>query len=181
MGDGAAAKRRHEAVHEAGHAVVGTLLGLHVARVGFSPEPNETPWPATTTYEEAAGDTCDLIAAQPETMIVVLMAGVAAEYELLGGKLPYSEKGDFLLLKHCYPDFPSAEADQKPLLDAAVHEATTFAKALRSEIETVADQLLADGELAGDAVSAILGLPGTTPNPGAAGPDADQELEKPSS
>jgi hypothetical protein len=170
-------KRRHEATHESGHAVIGTILGLHVARVGFNAKDDSSliHFPATTKYVESGGDTCALIAAQPDVMIVVMMAGVAAEFALLGSQLPYSLGGDLHALKYCYPGFPETEADYKPLLDTAAREATRLAKAHFDEIGAVAESLLEAGELGGDAVVLIMERVGAKKQSGE--PDGDQERQ----
>lgn len=151
-------KRRHAAAHEAGHAVVGTALGLHVSRIGFNTKDESNPinFAASTLFAEANEDTCALIAAQPDVMIVVLMAGVAAEFELLGGQLPWSLDGDLCALKSCYPDFPDAEAKYTPLLDAASREATALVKPRYLEITVVAEALRGAGELDGETVASLI-------------------------
>jgi ATP-dependent Zn protease len=151
-------KRRHEATHEAGHAVIGTILGLHVSRVGFNAKDGSSliHFPATTKFVEADGNPCALIAVQPDIMIVVMMAGVAAERALLGSQLPHSLDADLGALKYCYPDFPDAQAEYTALLDPAAREAMRLAEAHLREIAAVAESLLEAGQLDGDGVASII-------------------------
>jgi ATP-dependent Zn protease len=157
--DGATTTRRHQAVHEAGHAVIGTTLGLHVSRVGFNTRDerrdgsNAIHFAASTQFADAGGDTCELIAAKPDLMIIVLMAGTAAEHIVLDCQLPESHHGDLAALKFCYPDFPD---DPTELLNAAAVKALRLAEANRAEINAVADQLLAVDELDGGEVLSII-------------------------
>ena len=154
--------RRHQAVHEAGHAVIGSDLGLHVDRVGFNSaeagDGEAMNFPASTRFADAEGGPCELIGAQPAVMVVVMMAGAAAEHVVLGTQLPNSESADVGALVLCHPDLHAElPSDQKSILDAGAREAYRLAKESREEIEAVADRLMAAKELDGDDVAAIVG------------------------
>jgi ATP-dependent Zn protease len=145
--------RRNQAVHEAGHAVVGSLLGLHVEETGFNPEneDDEVHFPASTRFEE--GDPCALISAQPDVMVVVMMAGSVAERVVLGQELPHGHTGDITALQLCYPDLPT---DPKPVFDPAIRRAWELVDQHRGAVEAVASGLLEKGCLAGADVERII-------------------------
>jgi ATP-dependent Zn protease len=145
--------RRHQAVHEAGHAVIGSVLGLHVDEVGFNPKPEGAAvhFPASTRFTE--GDPIELIRVQPAIMVVVMFAGAVAEKVVLGDKLPYSHTGDLKALELCYPNLPE---DPKPIFDPAMRQALILVKDHREEIAAVADRLIADNRLGGKDVEKIV-------------------------
>jgi ATP-dependent Zn protease len=145
--------RRHQAVHEAGHAVIGIARGLQVEEVGFNAEDADAPihFPASTRF--VGGDPCELISAEPELMIVVMLAGSVAEKVVLGDILANGYQGDLGALELCYPDFPD---DPKKLLGDAMREALELINEHRREIAALADQLLIDGRLAGEDIERII-------------------------
>jgi ATP-dependent Zn protease len=149
----AADLRRHHAVHEAGHAVIGTVLGLHVDEVGFNPksEASDVQFTASTRFTE--GDPCELIGAQPDIMVVVMFAGTVAERIVLGDELRHSHTGDLAALELCYPDLPD---DPKPLFKPAMSQAWILVEASRAEIEAVAERLMVANRLVGEEVEAIV-------------------------
>ena len=146
--------RRHHAVHEAGHVVIGSVLGLHVDEVGFNSKVEHESvvhFPASTRF--VAGDACELIRTQPDIMVIVMFAGGVAEQIVLNDKLPHSHTGDLKALELCYPDLPS---DPRPIFDPAMRQALILVDATRAEIEAVADRLMVVDRIDGKEVGAIV-------------------------
>ena len=102
--DPVADRRLFEATHEAGHAVVGRALGLHIKRIRFKAKGEQSFAAAGVVYEEAGGDTCALISERPETMGKVLVAGALAECLLLGSTIPDSNILDNTAYVACHRD-----------------------------------------------------------------------------
>jgi hypothetical protein len=86
-------------------------------------------------------------------MLIVMIAGSAAEKVVLENILPNGYSGDLAALKLCYPEFPE---DPDALLKEGMREALRLVHEHRAEIEAVAEQLLAVGRMTGSEVDAII-------------------------
>ena len=146
-------RKRHEATHEAGHAVVGSVLGFRVKDVGFNEKKAGAAmhFAASTNFED--GDPCELLGAHPDEMTVVMMAGSVSEKVVLGEILDHGYTGDMLAIELCYPALP---ADHESVLKDAMRRAWEIASANQAEIAAVAEELLAKNRLSGSDVDAII-------------------------
>lgn len=155
--DPVADRRRFVATHEAGHAVVGRALGLHVKRIRFKAKGEQSFAAAGVVYEEAGGDTCALIYERPETMAKVLVAGALAEYLLLGSTIPDSNIGDNTAYVQCHPERNElTEAEFLDHLRGAFPEVTELIDQHEGAIRRLADALMTADEMSGEACEPFL-------------------------
>lgn len=155
--DPVADRRRFEATHEAGHAVVGRALGLHIKRIRFKAKGEQSFAAAGVIYEEAGSDTCALIYERPETMAKVLVAGALAESLLLGSTIPDSNILDNTAYVVCHPK--CNELTKAELLDhllGAVPEVTELIEQHEEAIRLLADALMSADEMSGEACEPFL-------------------------
>lgn len=171
------------AVHEAGHAVIATLLGLRVSVVSLV---------ETTTYAGSVR----VVRRRQGTMrrvdferdVAILLAGLAAEEVVLGvrsagaGGVPTSDLaqatallagvhgeqglGRFLTYGPGYSGRPAPHVveDVERDLQRLFRATSTLLASRRSALEAVTARLLTERVLSGDAVRAIVGEPGTLPS-----------------
>lgn len=155
--DPVADRRLFEATHEAGHAVVGHALGLHIKRVRFKAQGEQSLAAAGVVYEEAGGDTCALINERPETMAKVLVAGALAESLLLGSTIPDSNILDNTLYVLCHPKrHELTKAELVGQLRGAFPEVTELIDQHREVIRLLADELLTTDEMSGEVCERFL-------------------------
>jgi hypothetical protein len=138
------AERVHAAVHEAAHAVVGISLGLTVVEIQMGR-------PGIARYGTDFGThPVDLARQLPDVMALVVPAGSIAEQLILGSRLEQGWEGDVQILKEGLQLSP--EETQLILTERVpnlVHEH-------RAAIETVAETLLTENVLSGEAVIALM-------------------------
>ena len=90
-------------------------------------------------------------------MVIVMMAGTAAEHAVLGSQLPNSESGDVAALELCHPLLEvGLPGDQQSILDAGVREAYARACECREEIAAVANCLMMKDDLTHCEVATIV-------------------------
>lgn len=155
--DPVADRRQFEATHEAGHAVVGRALGLHIKRIRFKAKGEQGFAAAGVIFEEADGDTCALIRERPETMAKVLVAGALAEVLLLGSTIPDSNIGDNTAYVACHPK--RDEVTQAGLLGdlrGAFPEVTELIELHEGSIRRLADALMTADEMSGETCEPFL-------------------------
>lgn len=157
MPDPVADRRRFEATHEAGHAVVGRALGLRIKRIRFAAKGEQSFAGAGVVFEEAGGDTCALICDRPETMARVLVAGALAESLLLGTTIPDSNILDNTAYVECHPK--RSELARTELLDhlrGAFAEVAELIAQHEGAIRRLSDALKTADEMSGEACEALL-------------------------
>jgi hypothetical protein len=150
--------RRFIAVHEAGHAALGAVLGLEVVEVSCIPQ----PWGegqlggGGTRFVTLDGAQETLVADHPDAAGLVLLAGSFAEQSLLGGQfVDGGFSGDLEIWKRgmmrAGRDHTSRKQASELVAATQRHVATNL-----EAIRTIAQAVEEAGQLTGAEVSALL-------------------------
>jgi hypothetical protein len=147
---------RHLMVHEAGHAVGGTALGLEVAEIQtLIDEPWGDAGKRVGGYVQWAGAHHDDIVAFAkanglENVCVMLLCGSVAEDLLLGGYVPGGYAGDFDQAARCFQGVNGARDDAPSFAATSLTAAKTLVRRHVAAITDLAnDLILREGSPAG--------------------------------
>jgi ATP-dependent Zn protease len=159
--------RRHVAVHESAHAVVGLARQLELVEIDIDSAP--TPHIeggmryGGTVFVAPNGDMNELARRRPVDMSIALMAGICAEEVIFKGHIKGGWIGDSRIIKegHGWIDEASSEAEKRERLDKTVrymNQAYELVVTHEHAIRKLADVLIVNGRLRGGEVAKLLEL-----------------------
>lgn len=148
----------HVAVHEAGHAVIGMVLGLPVLEVQIGDlESTEFGLMAGgTKFDAPEGDTRRLMREQPDQMGIVLMAGAASELEFYKGSISQGYHEDLKILRRGMGWLEGLNDAQQAVVTRYVAVAIQAVASHRLPIHRTAEALITRHRLSAHEVGEIL-------------------------
>lgn len=162
MSNQADLQRRGTACHEAGHAVVGLVVGIPFARVTIEPDHDSIghviavdPWAVAKQWEQR-GKLRDISSAF-RAKIIALMAGAEAERVLLGTEAAGDDDDRNQILLLIESGYVDIDGKDWPTYEARLRAQThRLIRRYQPKIERVAKVLLERGTLQADEIMALV-------------------------